>query len=100
MAKCEGSEWLVPQYALYHGSNNYSAIMNKYLADLEFRSHMFRHAMIDRMEACNDISTRLAERIIGHSSGGSEFNNYGMVGYTLEQKLDVLNRISVKILTN
>ena len=95
MAKCEGSEWLVPQYAHYHGSNSCSAIMNKYLAELEFRSHMFRHALIDRMKACNDIPTRLAESITGHSSGGSEFNNYGTVGYTLEQKLEVLNRISI-----
>ena len=95
LAKCEGSEWLVPQYAHYHGSNSCSAIMNKYLADLEFRSHMFRHGLIDRMKACNDIPTRLAESITGHSSGGSEFNNYGTVGYTLEQKLEVLNRIAV-----
>jgi hypothetical protein len=29
------------------------------------------------------------------TSGGSEFNNYGTVGYTLEQKLEVLNRIAV-----
>jgi hypothetical protein len=56
---------------------------------------MFRHALIDRMKACNDIPTRLAESITGHSSGGSEFNNYGTVGYTLEQKLEVLNRIAV-----
>ena len=95
MAKCEESDWLVPQYAHYHGSNSCSAIMNKYLADLEFRSHMFRHGLIDRMKACNDIPTRLAESITGHSSGGSEFNNYGTVGYTLEQKLEVLNRIVI-----
>ena len=95
MAKCEGSEWLVPQYAHYHGSNSCSAIMNKYLIDLEFRSHMFRHGLIDRMKACNDIPTRLAESITGHSSGGSEFNNYGTVGYTLEQKVEVLKRIEI-----
>ena len=39
--------------------------------------------------------TRLAESITGHYSGGSEFNNYGTVGYTLEQKLEALNRIAV-----
>ena len=43
---------------------------------LEFRSHLFRHALIDRMKACHDIPTRLVERIPGHSSGWSEFNNY------------------------
>jgi hypothetical protein len=56
---------------------------------------MFRHALIDRMKACNDIPTRLAESITGHYSGGSEFNNYGTVGYTLKQKLEVLNRIAI-----
>ena len=95
MAKCEGREWLVPQYAHYHGSNSCLAIMKKYLADLDFRSHMFRHALIDRMKACNDIPTRLAESTTGHSCGGPEFNNYDTVGYTLEQKLEVLNRISI-----
>jgi integrase len=94
-ARGEGSEWLVPQYAHYHGSNSCSAILNKHLKDLDFRSHMFRHALIDRMKACNDIPTRLAESITGHYSGGSEFNNYGTVGYTLEQKLEVLKRISI-----
>jgi integrase len=94
-AKEEGSEWLVPKYAHYHGSNTCSATMNKYLADLDFRSHMFRHGLIDRMKARNDIPTRLAESITGHSSGGSEFNNYETVGYTLEQKLEVLNRIAI-----
>jgi len=94
-AKGEGSEWLVPDYAHYHGSNSCSAILNKHLKDLDFRSHMFRHALIDRMKACNDIPTRLAESITGHYSGGSEFNNYGTVGYTLEQKLEVLKRIEI-----
>jgi integrase len=94
-AKEEGSEWLVPKYAHYHGSNTCSATMNKYLADLDFRSHMFRHGLIDRMKARNDIPTRLAESITGHSSGGSEFNNYGTVGYTLEQKLEVLQKICI-----
>jgi integrase len=94
-AKGEGSEWLVPEYAHYHGSNSCSAILNKHLKDLDFRSHMFRHALIDRMKACNDIPTRLAESITGHASGGSEFNNYGTVGYTLEQKLEVLKRIAI-----
>jgi integrase len=94
-AQGEGTEWLVPEYAHYHGSNSCSAILNKHLKDLDFRSHMFRHALIDRMKACNDIPTRLAESITGHSSGGSEFNNYGTVGYTLEQKLEVLKRIAI-----
>ena len=89
------SEWLVPRYARDNGNTSCSAIINKYLRDLEFRSHMFRHALIDRLKSCNDIPTRLAESITGHSSGGSDFNTYGTVGYTLQQKLEVLQRIEV-----
>jgi integrase len=57
---------------------------------------MFRHAFIDRLKACNDIPTKLAESITGHSSAGSEFDRYGTVGYTLEQKLAVVSRVSVQ----
>jgi integrase len=89
------SEWLVPRYARENGNTSCSAIINKHLRDLEFRSHMFRHALIDRLKACNDVPTRLAESITGHSSGGSDFNTYGTVGYTLEQKRDVLLRVLV-----
>ncbi len=89
------SEWLVPRYAKENGNASCSAIINKHLRDLEFRSHMFRHALIDRLKACNDVPTRLAESITGHSSGGSDFNTYGTVGYTLEQKRDVLLRVLV-----
>ena len=56
---------------------------------------MFRHAIIDRMKSRNDIPTRLAESITGHSSGGSEFNMYGTVGYTLEQKRDVILKVLI-----
>ena len=90
----------MPEYAHYHGSNSCSAILNKHLKDLDFRSHMFRHALIDRMKACNDIPPRLAESMTGHSSGESEFNNYGTVGYTLEQKFEVLKRISIYLEMN
>ena len=95
IAERERSEWLVPRYAHDNGNTSCSAIINKYLRDLEFRSHMFRHGLIDRLKSCNDIPTRLAESITGHSSGGSDFNTYGTVGYTLEQKLEVLKRIKV-----
>jgi len=95
IAERERSEWLVPRYARDNGNTSCSAIINKYLRDLEFRSHMFRHALIDRLKSCNSIPTRLAESITGHSSGGSDFNTYGTVGYTLEQKLEVLQRIKV-----
>ncbi|ALK89156.1 tyrosine-type recombinase/integrase [Limnohabitans sp. 63ED37-2] len=96
LAKEQGSEWLTPSYAHLGGNSSCSAIMNKYLAELEFRSHMFRHALIDRMKAQNNISIPLAESITGHASRfASEFQTYGTIGYTLEQKLDVLKRIEI-----
>ncbi len=87
------SPWLVPQYARPNGNTSCSAILNKNLRDLGWRSHMFRHALIDRLKACGDIPVRLAESITGHSSGGSEFDHYGTIGYTLQQKLNVLQRV-------
>ena len=89
------SPWLLPNYAKENGNGSCSAAINKLLKDLNFRSHMFRHAFIDRLKACNDVPTRLAESITGHYSGGSEFHNYGTIGYTLEQKLDVIQRVIV-----
>ena len=56
---------------------------------------MFRHAFIDRLKACDDIPVKLAESITGHSSGGSDFDYYGTVGYSLEQKLAVIQRVEV-----
>ena len=94
-AQARNSEWLVPNYAHENGNSSCSAIINKTLRDLNFRSHMFRHAFIDRMKACNDIPTRVAESITGHSRGGSEFDSYGTVGYTLEQKLGVIKRVEI-----
>jgi integrase len=94
-AERRGSQWLVPEYASEIGNASCSAAINKRLKPFEFRSHMFRHAFIDRLKACNDIPTKLAESITGHNSGGSEFDMYGSVGYTLEQKLAVVSRVAV-----
>lgn len=95
IAKKNRSEWFVHNYARRNGNTSCSAIINKSLRDLGFRSHMFRHAIIDRMKACNDIPTRLAESITGHTSGKSHFNTYGTVGYTLEQKLEVIKKVAI-----
>lgn len=95
IAKKQRSEWLVPHYARDNGNTSCSAIINKTLRPFGFRSHMFRHALIDRLKACNDVPTRLAESITGHSSGKSEFHTYGTIGYTLEQKLEVIKRITI-----
>lgn len=94
-AKDMRSKWLVPQYAKFNGNGSCSAIMNKNLKELKWRSHMFRHAFIDRLKACGDIPVKLAESITGHSSGKSEFDSYGTVGYTLEQKLKVIQRVAL-----
>jgi len=94
-AKERNSQWLVPRYARYKGNNSCSAAIHKTLLEFEFHSHLFRHAFIDRLKACNDIPVRLAESITGHYSGGSEFNNYGTIGYTLEQKLEVIKRVAI-----
>jgi integrase len=94
-AQRRGSKWLVPEYARYRGNDSCSAIIRKTLKQYKFRSHLFRHALIDRLKACNDIPVRLAESITGHSSGGSEFNTYGTIGYTLEQKYEVIKKVAV-----
>ena len=85
-----------------------NALLDSRIAD--YNEHLFRTmsmdffnasflsqklAIIDRMKACNDIPVRLAESITGHSSGGSEFNTYGTIGYTLEQKLEVIKKVAV-----
>ncbi|QKM65589.1 hypothetical protein DCO17_10280 [Polynucleobacter tropicus] len=95
IAKKKNSEWFVPHYARDNGNSSCSQIIKKTLKEFDFKSHMFRHAIIDRMKARNDIPTRLAESITGHSSGGSEFNTYGTVGYTLEQKRDVILKVLI-----
>jgi integrase len=95
IARTKRSEWFVPHYARDNGNSSCSQIIKKTLKELDFKSHMFRHAIIDRMKARNDIPTRLAESITGHSSGGSDFNTYGTVGYTLEQKRDVILKVLV-----
>ncbi len=95
IARKKRSEWFVPHYARDNGNSSCSQIIKKTLKEFDFKSHMFRHAIIDRMKARNDIPTRLAESITGHSSGGSEFNTYGTVGYTLEQKRDVILKVLV-----
>ncbi len=94
-AKEKNSQWLVPHYARYKGNNSCSAAIHKTLEAFEFHSHLFRHAFIDRLKACNEIPIRLAESITGHYSGGSEFNSYGTIGYTLEQKLEVIKRVAI-----
>lgn len=95
IAKKEKSEWFVPHYARDNGNTSCSAIIRKTLKEFNFRSHMFRHSIIDRMKACNDVPARVAESITGHSSGKSEFIHYGTIGYTLEQKLEVIKRVAI-----
>ena len=92
-AKRRSSPWLLPQYAKELGGSSCSAILNKNLKPFNFRSHMFRHAFIDRLKACNDIPLHIAESITGHGRGQTDFAAYGSVGYTLEQKLEVIRKV-------
>jgi integrase len=95
IAKKRNSEWFVCDYARFNGNTSCSGAINKILRPFDFRSHMFRHAFIDRLKACNDIPTHLAESITGHTSGKSHFHFYGTIGYTLEQKLEVIKKVAI-----
>ena len=94
-AQWKKSEWLAPQYANEIGNSSCSATLNKSLKHLNFRSHMFRHAFIDRLKTCNDIPLPLAESITGHGRNSTDFAKYGTVGYSLEQKLKVIRKIEI-----
>jgi integrase len=95
LATESNSEWLIPQYASEIGGTNCSGTLNKSMKHLGFRSHMFRHAFIDRLKGCNDIPLPLAESITGHGRGQSDFATYGTVGYSLQQKLEVIKKILI-----
>ena len=94
-AREKNSNWLIPQYANEIGNSTCSATLNKCMKHLNFRTHMFRHAFIDRLKACGDIPVPIAESITGHGRNASEFANYGSVGYTLAQKKAVIERILI-----
>ena len=49
------SEWLISQYANEIGNSTCSATLNMCMKHLNFRTHMFRHAFIDRLKGCGDI---------------------------------------------
>lgn len=91
----QNSAWLIPQYASEIGNTSCSATLNKYMRHLGFRTHMFRHAFIDRIKACGDVPVPIAEAITGHGRNTSDFAHYGSVGYTLEQKKAVIERILI-----
>ena len=95
LAREQHSDWLIPQYANDIGNSTCSATLNKCMKHLNFRTHMFRHAFIDRLKACGDIPVPIAESITGHGRNASEFANYGSVGYTLAQKKAVIERILI-----
>jgi integrase len=89
------SDWLMAQYTSEIGNTSCSATLNKFMRHLDFRTHMFRHAFIDRLKACGDVSVSIAEAITCHGRNASGFVRYGSVGYTLEQKKTVIERILV-----
>jgi len=54
---------------------------------------MFRYAFIHRLKACGYIPVTMAELITGLGRNASEFGSYESVGYTLQQKKAVFERI-------
>ena len=94
-AKSLKSDWLVPQYAKEIGGATCSATMNKAMRPFDFKTHMFRHAFIDRIKARNDIPIHIAECITGHGRNQTEFSAYGSIGYTLEQKKAIIDKILI-----
>ncbi len=76
----------MPQYASEIGKTSCTAQLNKYMRHLDFRTHIFRHAFIDRLKTCYDMALPNIKAITGHGRNASEFAKYGSVGYTLEQK--------------
>ena len=94
-AVIQKSEWLIPQYASEVGNTSCAATLNKCMSHLNFRTHMFRHAFIDRLKACGDVPVPIAEAITGHGRNVSDFAHYGSVGYTLEHKKAVMERILI-----
>ena len=95
LAVTQKSEWLIPQYASEVGNTSCAATLNKCMSQLNFRTHMFRHAFIDRLKACGHVPVPIAEAITGHGRNVSDFAHYGSVGYTLEQKKAVMERILI-----
>jgi hypothetical protein len=71
------SDWLMPQYASDIRNTSCAATLNKYMRHLDFRTHMFRHAYIDRLKACGDVRLPIAEAITGYGRKASEFARYG-----------------------
>jgi len=62
------SDWLMPQYASEIGNTSCAATLNKTMRHLDFRTHMFKHAFIDRLKACGDVPVPVAEAITGPKS--------------------------------
>ncbi len=89
------SNRLMPQFTSEVRNNSCAATLIKYRRHLDFRTHMFRHSLIDRLKVCGDLPVPFAKAIKGHGRNASEFARYGTVGYQLEQKKDVIERILV-----
>ena len=58
-------------------------------------NEVIAHVFLDRLRGCGDVPVPIAEAITGHGLNASEFARYGSVGYTLEQKKAVIERILI-----
>jgi hypothetical protein len=73
-------DWLMPQYVSEIDNTSLAATLNKYMRHLDFRTHMFRYAFINRLKACGDVPVAIAEAITGHGRNASGFALYDSVG--------------------
>lgn len=74
------SDWLMPQYALEIGKTSCASTLKKSMRHLDFKTYMFRYALIDRLKASGDVPAPVTEAITGHGCNASDFTRYGSVG--------------------
>lgn len=96
IAIAQGSDWLVPQYGHAGGNFSCSQAINRVLAPLEMKSHMFRHAFVDRLRADSSVDVQAAEAILGHCRGSKfSMRNYGWVANSLSHQKKIIARAAI-----
>lgn len=87
----EGSEWLVPQYGRAGGNFSCSQAINRILKPLGLKSHMLRHAFVDRLRADSGVDVQAAEAILGHCRGSKfSMRNYGWIANSLDHQRRII----------
>lgn len=92
----DGSPWLVPQYGKYGGNFSCSQALNRVLSPYGLKTHMFRHAFVDRLRAQSSVDVQAAEAILGHCRGSRfSLRNYGWVANSLEYQKRLIAKVVV-----